>query len=154
MDFGFTPEQEALRQEVRAFLGGDDVQAILRETGQRPFREELFSWQLHQMLADSGWLAAHWPVEYGGGGKTMIEMGIIAEELHLNVRLARRIGLLHDIGKAISHEVEGPHAAIGYNIALKHGESEEVANGIGCHHQVGMKKGGVGGQQYHFFMIY
>jgi alkylation response protein AidB-like acyl-CoA dehydrogenase len=81
MDFGFTPEQEALRQEVRAFLDRDDVQAILRDTHQRPFREELFSWELHRMLADRGWLAAHWPVEYGGGGKTMIETGIIAEEM-------------------------------------------------------------------------
>jgi alkylation response protein AidB-like acyl-CoA dehydrogenase len=81
MDFGFTPEQQALREEVRAFLGGDEVQAILRDMGQRPFREELFSWKLHRMLADRGWLAAHWPIEYGGGGKTMIEMGIIAEEM-------------------------------------------------------------------------
>jgi len=81
MDFGFTPEQEALRQEVRAFVDRDDVQAILQELRQRPFREELFSWELHQMLADRGWLAAHWPVEYGGGGKTMIETGIIAEEM-------------------------------------------------------------------------
>ena len=81
MDFGFTPEQEALRQEVRAFLGGDEAQAILRDMGQRPFREELFSWQLHRMLADRGWLATHWPIEYGGSGRTMIEMGIIAEEM-------------------------------------------------------------------------
>lgn len=81
MDFGFTPEQEALRQGVRAFLDRDEVQAILREMDQRPFREELFSWELHRMLAERGWLAAHWPIEYGGGGKTMIEMGIIAEEM-------------------------------------------------------------------------
>jgi alkylation response protein AidB-like acyl-CoA dehydrogenase len=81
MDFGFTPEQEALRQEVRALLDRDEVQAILREMHQRPFREELFSWELHRMLADRGWLAAHWPVEYGGGGKTNIETGIIAEEM-------------------------------------------------------------------------
>jgi len=81
MDFGFTPEQEALRQQVRALLGTDDVEAILREMHRRPFREELFSSELHRMLADRGWLAAHWPVEYGGGGKTMIEMGIIAEEM-------------------------------------------------------------------------
>jgi alkylation response protein AidB-like acyl-CoA dehydrogenase len=80
MDFGFTPEQEALRQEVRAFLDRDDVQAILHEMGLRPFRKELFSPELHRMLADRGWLAAHWPIEYGGRGKTMIEMGIIAEE--------------------------------------------------------------------------
>jgi alkylation response protein AidB-like acyl-CoA dehydrogenase len=80
MDFGFTLEQEALRQEVRDFLDRDEVQAILRDIRQRPFREELFSWELHRMLADRGWLAAHWPIEYGGGGKTMIDMGIIAEE--------------------------------------------------------------------------
>jgi alkylation response protein AidB-like acyl-CoA dehydrogenase len=80
MDFGFTPEQEALRQEVRAFLDRDDVQTILQETHQRPFREEMFSRELYRMLADRGWLAAHWPIEYGGGGMTAIEMGIIAEE--------------------------------------------------------------------------
>jgi alkylation response protein AidB-like acyl-CoA dehydrogenase len=88
MDFGFTPEQNALRQEVRTFLDRDDVQAILREMHQRPFREEPFSWELHRMLGDRGWLAAHWPIEYGGGGKTMIETGIIAEE-------AIRAGLPH-----------------------------------------------------------
>jgi alkylation response protein AidB-like acyl-CoA dehydrogenase len=80
MDFGFTPEQQALRLEVRAFLEGDGVQAILRDLRQRPSREGLFSWPLHRMLAGRGWLAAHWPIAYGGGGKTPIEMGIIAEE--------------------------------------------------------------------------
>lgn len=61
-------------------------------------------------------------------------MGIMAAELGLDVRLAKRIGLLHDFGKALSHEVEGSHALIGYDFALKYGESKEVANGIGCHH--------------------
>lgn len=61
-------------------------------------------------------------------------MGLMASELGLDVRLAKRIGLLHDIGKAISHEVEGTHAIIGHDLALKYGESKEVANGIGCHH--------------------
>ncbi|MCC5832273.1 MAG: ribonuclease Y [Chlamydiales bacterium] len=62
-------------------------------------------------------------------------MGIIAVELGLDAQLARRIGLLHDIGKAISHEVEGSHALIGHDFALKYGENEAVANGIGCHHE-------------------
>jgi ribonucrease Y len=62
-------------------------------------------------------------------------MGMMAAELGLDVRLAKRIGLLHDMGKAVSHEVEGPHAVIGHDFALKYGESKEVANGIGCHHQ-------------------
>jgi ribonucrease Y len=61
-------------------------------------------------------------------------MGIMAAELGLDIRLAKRIGLLHDMGKAVSHEVEGTHAIIGHDFALKYGESKEVANGIGCHH--------------------
>jgi len=62
-------------------------------------------------------------------------MGVMAEELGLNVSLAKRIGLLHDIGKALTHEIEGTHALIGRDFLLKHGESEQVANGVGCHHE-------------------
>ncbi len=61
-------------------------------------------------------------------------MGLMAAELGLDIRRAKRIGLLHDIGKAVSHEVEGSHAIIGHDFALRFGESKEVANGIGCHH--------------------
>ncbi len=61
-------------------------------------------------------------------------MGMIAAELGLDVRMAKRIGLLHDMGKAVSHEMEGAHAVIGHDLALKYGETKEVANGIGCHH--------------------
>lgn len=62
-------------------------------------------------------------------------LGMMAAELGLNEQMAKRIGLLHDIGKAVTHEIEGSHAIIGYNFAVKYGESKEVANGIGCHHQ-------------------
>lgn len=61
-------------------------------------------------------------------------MGIMAAELKLNQSLAKRIGLLHDMGKAVSQEMEGTHAVIGHDLALKYGETKEVANGIGCHH--------------------
>lgn len=61
-------------------------------------------------------------------------MGLMAAELGLNVERAKRIGLLHDIGKAVTHETEGTHALIGRDLALKYDESPFVANGIGCHH--------------------
>ncbi len=61
-------------------------------------------------------------------------MGMMAQELGIDSALAKRIGLLHDMGKAVSHEMEGTHALIGQDLALRYGETKEVANGIGCHH--------------------
>jgi len=62
-------------------------------------------------------------------------MGVMAGELKLDFKLAKRIGLLHDIGKAVSHEVEGTHAKIGSDIARKFGESEGIIHAIEAHHQ-------------------
>jgi ribonuclease Y len=61
--------------------------------------------------------------------------GIMAVELGLNQKLARRMGLLHDIGKAIDHEVEGPHAIIGSKLAKKYNESPKVVHAISAHHE-------------------
>ena len=60
--------------------------------------------------------------------------GLIAGELGANVKLARRAGLLHDIGKALDHEQEGPHAEVGAAFVRKHGESPKVAQAIASHH--------------------
>jgi ribonuclease Y len=61
--------------------------------------------------------------------------GIMASELGLDVRLAKRGALLHDIGKAVSHEEEGPHAMLGAEIAKRFGESAKVVNAIAAHHE-------------------
>jgi len=61
--------------------------------------------------------------------------GILAAELDLDPKLAKRIGLLHDIGKAIDHEVEGGHAQIGADVAKRHDERHEVVNAIAAHHE-------------------
>ena len=61
--------------------------------------------------------------------------GVMAAELGLNVKMARRMGLLHDIGKAVDHEVEGPHAVIGSRLAKKYGESHKVVHAVAAHHE-------------------
>lgn len=61
-------------------------------------------------------------------------MGTMANELGLDANLAKRIGLLHDIGKAVSHEVEGAHPKLGADMAKKYGENEIVVNAIEGHH--------------------
>ncbi len=61
--------------------------------------------------------------------------GIMASELGLNEKMARRMGVLHDIGKAIDHEVEGPHALIGSRLAKKFNESPKVVHAIAAHHE-------------------
>lgn len=60
---------------------------------------------------------------------------VIASELGLDPRLAKRCGFLHDIGKAADHEVEGPHAVIGARLCKKFGEQDTVINAVGGHHQ-------------------
>jgi len=60
--------------------------------------------------------------------------GILAAELGVNQKIAKRVGLLHDIGKAIDHEVEGSHAVIGAEIAKRYGEATKVVDAIVSHH--------------------
>ena len=67
--------------------------------------------------------------------ETAIICGALAGELGVDVKKAKRAALLHDIGKATSYEMEGPHALIGAEIARKYGEEEEIVNAIASHHE-------------------
>jgi ribonuclease Y len=60
--------------------------------------------------------------------------GVMASELGLNVKLARRAGLLHDIGKAVDHQIEGSHADVGAQTAKKYNEQPKIVSAIGSHH--------------------
>jgi ribonucrease Y len=62
-------------------------------------------------------------------------LGAMAAEINLNAKLARRIGLLHDIGKAVDHQVEGTYAKLGADLAKKYNESAEVVAAIEAHHE-------------------
>ncbi|MDR1946976.1 MAG: ribonuclease Y [Desulfovibrio sp.] len=61
--------------------------------------------------------------------------GVMAAELDLDIKRAKRAGLLHDIGKALDHEIEGSHAAIGADVAKRYGENKDIIHAIAAHHE-------------------
>ncbi len=60
--------------------------------------------------------------------------GLMAAELGVNIHEAKRAGLIHDLGKALTHEVEGSHAILGHDLCKRYGEPEAIANAVGAHH--------------------
>ena len=61
--------------------------------------------------------------------------GIMAAEVGLDVSLAKRAGLLHDVGKTVDKSIEGPHALLGYDLTKKYKEDPIVSNAVGSHHE-------------------
>lgn len=115
-----------------------EVEEAVREAGQRAVLELGVHGVHPEILKLIGMLKYRY--SYGQNVlmhsiETAYICGIMAAELGLNEKQARRAGLLHDIGKAVSHEIEGSHAIIGGEVARKYGESAKIVNAIAAHHE-------------------
>lgn len=114
-----------------------EVNAVIKAEGERA----IFETGVHGLHSDLVKLLGRMKYRTSYGQNVLshsIEVshiaGLLASELGENVSITKRAGLLHDIGKAIDHEVEGSHAAIGVDLAKKYRESEEVVHAIEAHH--------------------
>ncbi|MEW6269273.1 MAG: ribonuclease Y [Thermodesulfobacteriota bacterium] len=115
-----------------------EVEETVREAGQKA----LFEVGVHGVHPEIIKLLGMLKYRYSYGQNVLAHSieaaficGVMASELGLNPKHARRAALLHDIGKSLTHEVEGSHALIGADIARKYGESAKICNAIAAHHE-------------------
>jgi ribonuclease Y len=115
-----------------------EVEETVRESGQKA----LFEVGVHGVHPEIIKLLGMLKYRYSYGQNVLAHSveaaficGVMASELGLNAKQARRAALLHDIGKALTHEVEGSHALIGADLARKYGESAKICNAIAAHHE-------------------
>jgi ribonucrease Y len=115
-----------------------DLEEAIREAGQKA----IFDVGIHGVHPEIIKLLGRLKYRYSYAQNVLLHSieaaficGMMASELGLNEKQARRAALLHDIGKAVDHEVEGSHAIIGAELARKYGESPKIVNAIAAHHE-------------------
>ncbi len=116
----------------------DEVERSIRETGDQAVLELGLSrihGELIKILGSLKYRYSYAQNVLRHSVETGFIAGLLASELKMNVKKARRAGLLHDIGKAVSHEQEGSHAVVGAQIARKFGEAPIIVNAIASHHE-------------------
>ena len=119
---------EKSRREVEATIKSEGERAIL-ETGLRGIHPEIV-----RLLGRLRYRTSYGQNVLNHSMEVAFLAGIMASELGIDPEVARRAGLLHDIGKAVDHEIEGSHIEIGVDIARKYKESEAVVHAIHAHH--------------------
>lgn len=121
-------EVQAATQEIDAFVQRQGEEAVFR-AGQPPMHDEVVRTlgRLHFRHSFSQNVLHH-------SLEVSHLCGMMAAELGLDATLARRAGLLHDIGKAVTHEVEGPHALVGADLLKRCGEDPAIVNAVASHH--------------------
>lgn len=120
---------EHIKRELLATIkrDGDQIAKELRLEGLHP--------EIRQMMGSLRYRYSFTQNQYFHCGEVGWLCGLLAQELgHINVKKARRSGLLHDLGKAMDHELDGGHAVIGANFIEKRGEAPDVVHAVRAHH--------------------
>ena len=115
----------------------EELEREVFELGKRAFKE-LEIPRAHpdivRLVGRLNWRTSYTQNQWKHAVEVAFLCGMMAAEMNLDVKLARRAALMHDIGKSLTHAIDGSHAVIGADYARRLGEAEVVANAIGAHH--------------------
>ena len=132
--FGKNGTRDARRSTL---LIKEELEREVFEFGKRAFKElaiERSHPDIVKLVGRLNWRTSYTQNQWKHAIEAAFLCGMIADEMGLDVRLARRAALMHDIGKSLTHAIDGSHAVIGADYARRLGETELVANAIGAHH--------------------